>query len=270
MALIFTECGCTATNNVCQLHNVKSGTIRTNSVCGHAEPICDACKARCIAKVTHHLNSSGSSIDIQHLYYFVTQCPWWPPFVRSNATLYDVDTVGDPTPVLHPFIDFIWRTIAPLIAEADDIHIQGKNVWAVGPWIEHAFVRLPLNEYKQDVIRILPATKILSITPEKAALIFNIYITEYNSAVAKRPFNTIRKKTQFNIASVADLKRELEHAEWSGIPITELCKESQHMPLYINTLTTQKMAILIGGKLYSASRIKHIKKYITPYIHMHT
>ena len=89
---------------------------------------------------------------------------------------------------------------------------------------------------------------------------FKVYLSENeaSSCIIKVPGSRIRKRTQLNIASAADLLRELQLASYSGILRSKVYQESQFTQRFISELEDVGQLVGFGDRLYAGEPISAI------------
>ena len=89
---------------------------------------------------------------------------------------------------------------------------------------------------------------------------FKVYLSENETTcgIIKVPGSRIRKKTQLNITSGADLLRELQLASYSGICRSKVYQESQYAQRFISKLEDAGELVSFGDRIYAATPIGSI------------
>jgi len=228
-----------------------------------------------------------AGVSIRQLYYYMFLRPWWPSFFAKVVSDSDINTDGSPSSYTHPYIAYVWCIVAIAIRDSDEVHIDTATgrVWTVGAWLESAFVKLPLKPYALQVVSqphscfvalhpaalsriltppppqvtVLPEFKSLTISDAKALRLFAIYLTEHPAKIRLYPDKSIRRRTKLNIASEADLVREINAAEWSGVAIEDICKETAYAPTYIRRVRRAGKAVVHDRRVYSPRPWRTIK-----------
>lgn len=269
------ECGCAHHAECyqklrCVLHGPMAAVcipLTTCVVCnGKREEggdMCGSCHKKIVATAVRVLRKQKEGATIRELYHDVMRQPFWPGICTRHAQMEDINSDGAPSEYTHPYTAFVWHGVAATLATCADIHTDSDGrIWAVGALIEKRVVDLPLRPYSVEELAELDIIQELQMTPHAAINAFVAYLTEcQDTQVVRLSGGRVRRRTAHNVTSLADTERALADVAWEGIPISELCKETEKAADYVIELERTGRAVVISDRVYATANIQPVKGF---------